>query len=697
MDTITIRNSSPGEEIWKPFPSWFNLTLKFLLTLLLLLIPTIVCAYYADWKLSPLILVSKVCQSSFICGVSGLFSRRWLSMASAGFSGFLFCLAATLEAAAYYTTGEGFSIGFYQQLTFSEVYNYATFSQRLCLLAVFLMLCFLTGCVAFIHKDGVKGLRRSLFVLLALLGGAGAWLLPSSARDLLDFARSVYYSKQIYALDPEIFARSGMEVSKMDLGGLKASPGKNLVFVYLESIERAFIDQRRFPGMMPEMASLAAKESLNFDNIRQAPNSGYTYAGVYSSMTGSYLVPANIRDGKGNVSAFGARSISYPQVLRAAGYRQVFMRAAPMEFACMNVLLSRCGFDETWSSTGWVSSLGLTAEDNWGCFDFELFEKAFLKYQTLSESGRPFNLTILTVDTHSPSGRVPPDKSLPADLAQDAKLRMAYHNTDAALARFIQRLKESKAWKDTVVVVMNDHLARPCALSKDLKPVTDRKMLLFALNAGEPRAISVKGMTFDVAPTVLDMLGVKHNNVFPVGDDLLADPNPARLNVGPEQEECLTALMLSESSLKMEDSFNVEIDESPFPSLVLGSQRVPLLLIGNGGQEMPRKEESFIVVLDSSRTLSHYQRFLSRKEALAFIKSLPKEFRYVFIGAPGSCGAELARHRMESSAKLYWLVYGGGGSSIAANNAVPDDLHLSKDDVASFEKFLRESAAIQKR
>ena len=635
-------------------------------------------------------IASLACQSLFICGLSGVFRRSCLSRTAVGVAGLGFCLATALETAAYYTTGESFSLGFYQQLT-TDVYSYAITSQRICLFAVLLILFILSACLLYVNREVPSGIPKAFFMLMTLLGGSGVFLLPSSTKNLLDFSQKIYSSKQIYALDPYIFRKSGVEISRMDTKGLKAKPGKNLVFIYMESIEQAFIDQRYFPGLMPNLNALARNEAIFFDNIIPAPNSGYTYAGIYSSMIGSYLVPANLRDGKGNVSAFGSRSISFPQVLHSAGYRQVFMRAAPVELASLNVLLTRCGFDETWASFEMVrvNFPGLPSDDNWGCFDSELLDKAFLKYQTLSASGAPFNLTLLTVDTHAPAGRIPLDSSNGVGLSPEARLRMAYSNTDSAIGKFIAKLKSSKEWSKTVVILMNDHRARPCALSQGLKAVPERKMTFMAVNAGPPRIIQTRGMPFDVAPTTLSLLGVEHNNVFPLGDDLLNTPDPRRLNCGPEQEECLTALMISESALKMEDVFSIDIDEVPYPSLALGDQRIPLLLIGGGGQETPRKEESFILVLDEHRVLSHYQRFLSKKDAMDFIKNISPDCRFIFIGAPDSCGAQLAKRPQDEALKSFWLVYGGGSQTISVHTAIADDLSIKKEDIANFEERLR--------
>ncbi len=110
------------------------------------------------------------------------------------------------------------------------------------------------------------------------------------------------------------------------------------------------------------------------------------------------------------------------------------------------------------------------------------------------------------------------------------------------LGRFIDKLKRSSAWADTVVFIMCDHLMRPCSITSLLERSGDRRMLMFAIGGPiSPRVVRDAGKTYDAAPTLTDLLGVKHNYVFPIGESLLGNPSASRMR-GDDGDARMTAL-----------------------------------------------------------------------------------------------------------------------------------------------------------
>ncbi|MEK9943113.1 MAG: hypothetical protein VW771_11650, partial [Gammaproteobacteria bacterium] len=64
---------------------------------------------------------------------------------------------------------------------------------------------------------------------------------------------------------------------------------KNLVYIYLESLERTYLDETLFPGLTPNLARLE-REGLSLTNLRQVPATGWTIAGMVASQCGQPLV-----------------------------------------------------------------------------------------------------------------------------------------------------------------------------------------------------------------------------------------------------------------------------------------------------------------------------------------------------------------------------------------------------------------------
>ena len=406
-------------------------------------------------------------------------------------------------------------------------------------------------------KEG-KTTNLSLKVALIVLGAACVIIFDTPCKDLVHyFQRIAARSHAANLSDAEMLAL-GVKTCPVEYDSLTSTKGKNLVFIYLESLEGAFLDESLFPGLCPNMNALR-KEAVVFDNVTPGYHATYSFGGLYSSMTGSTIVTAQVpcvfERNTGVKPSYGGRILSVPSILAKAGYCQEFIHGGDPEFSGLGPFLKHEHVDNYIRPTG-GSFAG-------GCYDDGLFDVAFAEYLKLSESDRPFNITMFTLDTHTgcPIGSDWPRydtgkiKNYPSK--SDTVLTAIMH-TDAALGKLIAKMKNTKGWNNTVVFIMNDHYCWNGEYSATLEQSKHRNMNMFALNAGAPATIKTEGKTFDVAPTVLDLLGVKHNYTFPVGEDLLGTPHNARLSDDTViREECLNAYLLRKSeSANKKDLFS---------------------------------------------------------------------------------------------------------------------------------------------
>ena len=74
------------------------------------------------------------------------------------------------------------------------------------------------------------------------------------------------------------YAESGIKYSPLNKNEITASPGKNIVHIYLESFDTRFLNEKRFPGLLPNLQRLI-KEGLFFSRISNAPLAHYTFGG----------------------------------------------------------------------------------------------------------------------------------------------------------------------------------------------------------------------------------------------------------------------------------------------------------------------------------------------------------------------------------------------------------------------------------
>ena len=306
---------------------------------------------------------------------------------------------------------------------------------------------------------------------------------------------------------------------------LKAKPGKNLVFIFWESMSQAYLDERSFPGLLPNTRKLI-KESLFFSEMKPTLNANNTFSGIYSTLTGIPLfynrTPSRYVNSKKNES-----KLSMSDILHKAGYHQVFMRGASGQFANTSIMVKKNSFDEVIARIKLSARKGKIEYNTWGVRDRYLYRFALDEFNKLAESGKPFNLTLLSLDTHGgagfPSGHFDKYEHIP-----DNSMLNAVYEADYNLYNFIEGLKKSPAWKNTVVWVVADHPVGYSLAEKYMTRELQGKMICFCLNSGEAKIIDTPAQNIDLPATVLASIEVEYNHQFPIGENLLDSPKSDR-------------------------------------------------------------------------------------------------------------------------------------------------------------------------
>jgi len=300
-----------------------------------------------------------------------------------------------------------------------------------------------------------------------------------------------------------------------------ASPGRNVVWIYMESLERAYTDPGIFPGLTPNLDRLRAN-ALDFSGFEQFHNTGYTMAGIFASQCGvpffsspfAGLDPVN--GNNADETNFQRKLACFGDVLHRAGYTQIFLGGAPIGFSNKGLFFHIHGYDEALGQQQLEEQYhNELAHSGWGLYDSDLFRIAVVRYRALANSGRPFNLTLLTLDTHPPHAR--PSPGCPHYQPDDNAVLQGVHCTDYLVGKFIDDISRDPAWKNTVVVVMSDHLRM--VTEGEIPSAYRRHPLLFVLNAGATGTRAARIYHMDIAPSILHLLGVSTNARFIAGED----------------------------------------------------------------------------------------------------------------------------------------------------------------------------------
>lgn len=380
------------------------------------------------------------------------------------------------------------------------------------------------------HSDRSLRALAGLF-LLALTLDPG---LRASTVSVLNAA----ISPRIESLDEVAWEQLALDPDALEVSEPAARANKNLVLIFLEGLETIYTDEALFPGLTPTLHSLSG-EGWQLQNMHQVEGSGWTMAGLVSSLCGTPLLYESSLDGNEVLfSRMLDRATCLPDVLESAGYEQVFMGGAALEFAGKGGFLREHGYDTALGRTALLPEVeDADYVNGWGLYDDSLFALALERFGQLAAADKPFNLTLLTVDTHHPAGN--PSASCPDYEAIDNSILHAVHCTDFLLGDFVEQLKRHPAYEDTLLVLVSDHLAmRNNAFA--LFPMDYQRTLYFnALNADVDKDEQIFATPLDIAPTVLSLLDVEHRASFLAGIDLLETPveeaerdidDPVRLN-----------------------------------------------------------------------------------------------------------------------------------------------------------------------
>lgn len=297
---------------------------------------------------------------------------------------------------------------------------------------------------------------------------------------------------------------------------------KNLVYIYAESLEQTYFDESVFPGLMVGLKELQ-QQSIHFSNIKQVHGTDWTIAGMTASQCGIPLVTPSHGNSMSGMDEFLSSAICMGDLLSEEGYQLNYLGGAHLDFAGKGKFYNSHGFSNV---RGKQELLPLLSESNyqnaWGLYDDSLLAIAYDEFLRLSQSKEKFGLFMLTLDTHHPDGH--PSKSCKGIRYKDGSnpILNAVACSDYLLSSFIRKLKNSPYAKNTVIVLVSDHLAMRNTAFDSLKRHKERKNLFMVFDPTEGEVyqeISTIGSPLDIAPTLLHFIG--YSGDIGLGRDLL--------------------------------------------------------------------------------------------------------------------------------------------------------------------------------
>ncbi len=285
---------------------------------------------------------------------------------------------------------------------------------------------------------------------------------------------------------------------------------KNIIFIYLESYEKLYLDEDLFPGLSNWLNNLK-NNSIYFDNLYQAYWTSWTIAWMVGSQCWIPLIlPSKINTSDLNTSYLSWAYCIW-DYLKKAWYNLNYIWWSSMKFAGKWDFYKSHWFD----SLEWKDEIVNNLEDknylySWWLYDDTVFDYTYKKYDELIKKDQPFWLFMLSMDTHWDSGVISNKcNNLKYDNDESSILN-SYHCTDYLLSDFLKKIKNHPNFEDTIIFIASDHYAMDNNNSYNIldKNKDNRWMLFLIHNVDEKNneIINKKWDTLDIWATVLSYL-----------------------------------------------------------------------------------------------------------------------------------------------------------------------------------------------
>lgn len=215
----------------------------------------------------------------------------------------------------------------------------------------------------------------------------------------------------------------------------------NIITIIFEGLGAALVEELGGKsGITPNISALA-DEGVLFTNCYA--NSYRTDRGIICTLSGYPSFP------KTSVMKAAAKSRKLPSLatsLAKAGYSNTFLYGGDINFTNMRGYLYSTGYERILSDKDFTAQERATHQ--WGANDDITFNRLY--DLIMEQDSEPWHITHLTLSSHEPW-------AVPYNRIKDDRIANSFAFTDEQLGRFVERLKATDKWDNTLVICIADH------------------------------------------------------------------------------------------------------------------------------------------------------------------------------------------------------------------------------------------------
>ena len=231
----------------------------------------------------------------------------------------------------------------------------------------------------------------------------------------------------------------------------------------------------------------------------------YTTSSIIGARTG---LPIKINpDRKGySKDKFMSGSYALGDLLNDHGYNQEIISGSQLSYGGLDYFYKLHGNYKIIDPDSLEeNNYKLKAEDKgkWGFNDKYLFEISKERLDNLAKEEKPFNLEILTIDTHFTDGYV-------GDFSEtkyDRQYENAYATTSKLIKDFIDYVKKQPYYDNTTIIIAGDHQTMQTNFIND-RMFNDRTVYFCVINSVKKESNNNRIFTvLDAYPTIIASIG----------------------------------------------------------------------------------------------------------------------------------------------------------------------------------------------
>ena len=283
---------------------------------------------------------------------------------------------------------------------------------------------------------------------------------------------------------------------------------KNLLLIYVESVEDTFRHESFGDAFDPFRR--IERRGVRLNGVHEVQDTGWTIAGITASQCGVPALSYGLirKNRMSSLESFLPGAHCLGTVLSGQGYETVFMGGGDLAFAGKRRFFNTHGYKEIWGTSDYPKQAqGPLVK--WGILDDVLFDFAFEKLRELESKDKPYLFSMLTLSAHGPAGFPAPRCENYTELTQheDTVLK-AVSCTGLLIEHFLEKAEEEGLLKDTVIVILNDHLGHKHTQKKNLKALNRQNFTTILNSELSPAIRDVNGSMIDMYPTLLELTGL---------------------------------------------------------------------------------------------------------------------------------------------------------------------------------------------